>query len=110
MAFESRVSDPECLEFTLNGSEHLRCGSKEKGPDPPKQIRAVSTYRGRLFLRDERILADAADGTNPGVRDVFELRAGRDAAIRIADDRVIHVAAHGAQVFHGSPPGLGFVS
>ena len=54
-----------------------------------------------LLLYGEVVLAYAADGAYPVLRNVFEGSAGSDAAVRIAYFRVIHVTTSVANVlFH----------
>ena len=48
---------------------------------------------------DEKVLADAALGADPGVGQVVEARAGREAVIRVARGRIVDIAARGALVF-----------
>ena len=62
---------------------------------------AFFNFPDRLFLFHdlEGILVESANGAYPVVRDVFECRAGCDAAFGIALGRIIYVVAGGAMVF-----------
>ena len=64
---------------------------------------AFFNFPDRLFLFHdlEGILVESANGAYPVVRDVFECRAGCDAAFGIALGRIIYVVAGGAVVFAG---------
>lgn len=53
-----------------------------------------------LFFRAELILANAAERADPILGDFFPRCAGGDAVLRIADLRVIDIAADIADVFH----------
>ena len=46
------------------------------------------------------ILAKSADGADPILGDIFPRRTGGDAAVRIAEGRIINIAA-GALILHG---------
>ena len=66
-------------------------------------MRCFFNFPDRLFLFHdlEGILVESANGAYPVVRDVFECRAGCDAAFGIALGRIIYVVAGGAVVFAG---------
>jgi hypothetical protein len=61
--------------------------------------RIVRAGIGQSIFLGEIFLSGSADGAGPVVRDVFELGSGSDAAVRVADGRVINIAAESANVF-----------
>ena len=58
----------------------------------PQTFESTAVTDRALYFR-EHILAESANRANPIFRNLFPRRAGRDAVVRIADLRVIHIAA-----------------